>query len=54
MILAQRNLLDAQLTEVQTRVTYANPLVEMERSMGILLEKSHIDAEGALQGRIAR
>jgi len=54
VILAQRNLLDAQLTEVQARVTYAKALVEMERSMGVLLDKSHIDVEGALQGRIAR
>ena len=54
VILAQRNLLDAQLTEVQARVTYAKALVEMERSTGVLLEKSHVDVEGALQGRIAR
>jgi outer membrane protein len=54
VILAQRNLLDAQLTVVQARVTYAKALVEMERSMGILLDKSHIDVEGALQGRIAQ
>ena len=54
VILAQRNVLDAQLTAVQARVTYAKALVEMERSMGILLDKNHIDVEGALEGRIAR
>jgi outer membrane protein len=54
VILAQRNLLDAQLTEVQARVTYAKALVEMERSMGVLLDESHIDVEGALQGQIVR
>jgi outer membrane protein TolC len=54
VILAQRNLLDAQLVEVQARATYAKALVEMERSTGVLLEKSHIDAERAIQGRIAQ
>lgn len=54
VILAQRNLLGAQLAEVQARATYANALVEMERSMGVLLEKSHIDPEDALRGRIAQ
>lgn len=54
VILAQRNLLNAQLAQVQARAIYAKALVEMERSMGVLLEKNHIDAEGAIQGRIAR
>jgi outer membrane protein len=54
VILAQRNLLGAELAEVQARATYANALVEMERSMGVLLEKSHIDPEDALGGRIAQ
>ena len=54
VILAQRNLLDAQLAEVQARATYAKALVEMERSMGVLLEKSHIDAESALQGHVTQ
>ncbi|HKW74008.1 MAG TPA: TolC family protein [Terriglobales bacterium] len=54
VILAQRNLLDAELSEVQARATYAKALVEMERSMGVLLEKSHIDPEGAVQGHITQ
>jgi outer membrane protein len=54
VILAQRNLLDAQLTEVQARATYAKAMVEMERSMGVLLEKSHIDAESALEGHVTQ
>jgi outer membrane protein len=54
VILAQRNLLEAQLTEAQARATYANALVEMERSMGVLLEKSHIDPEDAVRGHITR
>ena len=54
VILAQRNLLTAQLVEVQAHATYAKALAEMERSMGVVLEKSHIDPEDALQGRIAQ
>jgi outer membrane protein len=52
VILAQRNLLDAQLAEVQAHATYANALVEMQRSMGVLMEKSHIDPEDAIRGQI--
>jgi outer membrane protein len=54
VILAQRNLLEAQLAEVQAHATYAKALVEMERSTGVLLEKSHIDPEGAIRGQITR
>ena len=54
VILAQRNLLDAQLIEVQARATYANALVEMERSTGVIMEKSHIDPEDAVRGRISQ
>jgi outer membrane protein TolC len=53
VILAERNLLDAQLAEVQSHATYAKALVEMERAMGGLLEKSHVDPEAAIRGRIA-
>jgi len=54
VILAQRNLLDAQLAEVQARASYANALVEMQQAMGILMEKSHIDPEDALRGHITQ
>jgi outer membrane protein len=54
IILDQRNLLQAQQAEVQARTTYANALVEMERATGVIREKSHIDAEDALRGRIVR
>src|SRR5690242_993089 len=53
VILAQRNLLDAELVEVQARAAYAKALVEMQRSAGVLLEKSHVDPERAILGRIA-
>jgi outer membrane protein len=52
--LAERNLLGAQLADVQARATYANALVEMERSMGVLLEKNHINSDQAIVGRVAR
>jgi outer membrane protein TolC len=54
VILAQRNLLEAQLAQVQARAGYANALVEMQRSTGVILEKSHISVEEALQGRITQ
>jgi outer membrane protein len=54
VILAERNLLNAQLAEVQAHAAYAKGLVEMERSMGVVLEKSHIDPEDAIQGQIAQ
>jgi outer membrane protein TolC len=53
VILAQRSLLAAQLTEVQARAAYAKAMVEMERSMGVILENSHIDAEQAVAGHVA-
>jgi len=39
---------------VQAHATYAKALVEMERSTGVLLEKSHIDPEGAIRGHITQ
>jgi outer membrane protein len=54
IILDQRNLLEAQLVEVQARASYANALVEMEVSTGILLEKSHISAEDAIRGHVTQ
>jgi outer membrane protein len=54
IILDQRNLLEAQLAEVQARASYANALVEMELSTGVLLDKSRISAEDAIRGRITQ
>ena len=54
VILAQRNLLDAQLADVQARVRYAKALVMLNRSMGVLAEKSHINEEDAFRGRISQ
>ncbi len=54
IILDQRNLLQAQLAEVLARAAYANALVEMARSTGVIREKSNIAPEDALRGRIVR
>jgi outer membrane protein TolC len=54
VILAQRNLLDAQLTEVQARAIYANALIEMEHATGVLMEKSHIDPDQAVAGHVTQ
>jgi outer membrane protein len=54
VILAQRNLLEAQLTEAQARASYASARVEMERATGVLMEKSHIDPEDAVRGHITQ
>jgi outer membrane protein len=54
VILAQRDLSAAELAEVQAGTSYAKAQVEMDRSMGLILEKNHIDLEDALRGRIAQ
>ena len=43
VILVQRDLLAAELSEVQARATYAKARVEMDRATGVMLEKNHID-----------
>ena len=43
VILVQRDLLSAELAEVQARTNYAKARVELERAMGVTLERNHID-----------
>jgi outer membrane protein len=45
VILVQRDLLSAQLQEVQARATYAKARVEMDRATGVILEKNHVNPE---------
>jgi len=52
VILVQRDLLAAQLAEVQARASYAMERVEIDRATGVILEKNHIDLDDALQGRL--
>ena len=52
VILAQRNLLSSQLAEVQAHAAYAKALVEMERSTGVIMDKSHVDPDQAIAGHV--
>jgi outer membrane protein TolC len=54
VIVAQNNVLAAELAETQSQVAYAIALVELDQTEGVLLEKNHIDVEEALRGRILR
>ena len=45
VILVQRDLLSAELAEVQARATYAKARVEMDRSTGTTLERNQIDPQ---------
>lgn len=52
--LARRDLLNAEFADVQARVAYAKAQVELDRAMGVTLEKHHISMEEAVAGRVAR
>lgn len=54
VILAQRNLLAAELAETQAGGAYAKALVGMDRAEGVLLEKNRIDLDDAIRGRISQ
>ena len=46
--LAQRDLLAAELAEVQAQASYAKALVELDRATGTTLEKNHMDLDKIL------
>ena len=52
VVLNQRDLLAAQLSAVQARAGYAKARVEIDRSTGMLLEKSHVDPALVPRGQI--
>ncbi len=52
VVLIQRDLLAAELAEVQARAAYAKARVTLDQAMGVTLEKNHITIEDALQGRV--
>jgi outer membrane protein len=52
VILVQRDLFDAQLTEAQARDTYAKARIALGQAMGTTLQSSHIDPDEALRGRL--
>jgi outer membrane protein len=50
----QRALLAAQLTEMTATSAYARARVMLDQSLGVTLEKSHISVEEGVKGRVAR
>ena len=54
VILVQRDLLAAELSEVQARAAYAKARVEMDRATGVMLEKNHIDPAEVPRGEFAQ
>jgi outer membrane protein len=52
VVLVQRDLLAAQLAEVQALDAYAKAGVTLDQAMGTTLESSHVDLDAALRGRV--
>jgi outer membrane protein TolC len=52
VMLAQRDLAEAESADVQARVNYAKSLVAYEVAVGTLLEHNGIDADQALRGTL--
>lgn len=52
VVLIQRDLLTAQLAEVQARAAYAKARVTLDQAMGTTLETNHINLDEAIQGRV--
>ena len=49
VILIERDLLAAQLAEVQAHDAYAKARVTLDQAMGVTLEKSHVSLDAALK-----
>lgn len=52
VVLQQRDLLAAQLAEVQALDTYAKAQVILDQAMGVTLESNHVDLDAALRGKL--
>jgi outer membrane protein len=52
VVLVQRDLLAAQLAEVQALDAYAKARVTLDQAMGTTLESSHVDLDAALRGTV--
>jgi len=52
VVLIQRDLLTAQLAEVQANAAYAKARVTLEQAMGVTLDRNHITVDDALRGRV--
>lgn len=53
VILAERDLLAAQFSQVGVRANYASALVEFGRATGTTLEKANIDLDDAMRPRVS-
>jgi outer membrane protein TolC len=54
VILRERDLVDAQQSDVETIVSYSKALVEMDRAMGTTLDRNGILLQDALSGALSR
>jgi outer membrane protein len=52
VVLAQRDLLTAELAEVQARDSYAKAKVAWDQALGLTLESSHVSLDEMLRGRV--
>jgi outer membrane protein len=52
VVLQQRDLLSAQLAEVQALDAYAKAQVALDQAMGVTLENNHVDLDAALRGKL--
>jgi outer membrane protein TolC len=50
VVLDQRDLLAAQLAEVQARDAYAKARVTWDQALGVTLESSHVSLDDVLRG----
>jgi outer membrane protein len=53
VVLAQRDVLTAQLAEVQARDSYAKAKVTWDQALGLTLESSHVSLDDVLRGRVS-
>ena len=54
LIVDQRTLVAAQVSEVNAMATYARARVSLDQVLGETLEKSHISLDEGLNGRVER
>ena len=52
VVLKERDLVTAQYAEVQAADAYAKALVAMDQSMGITLDRNHIELNEAVTGTV--
>ena len=53
LILAQRDLLTAELADAQARDAFAKARIALDQATGVTLEANHISLDEALRGRLS-